>query len=174
MRIECRRCVVRDWSRADKASLLQHANNRRVWRNLTHRFPHPYTEADAEGWFALLESLPEPTHWAIAVDAQAVGAIGCMLGEGVYEKSAHFGYWLGEAYWGRGIMTAAVQRVVPYVMERFKLVRLEAPVFQWNAASMRVLEKCGFRREALLRASISKDGELIDSVLYAYVDAAHG
>lgn len=35
---------------------------------------------------------------------------------------------------------------------------------------MRVLEKCGFEREAVLRASVSKDGELIDSVLYAFVD----
>jgi RimJ/RimL family protein N-acetyltransferase len=39
---------------------------------------------------------------------------------------------------------------------------------------MRVLEKCGFKREALLRASIAKDGQIIDSVLYALVDPSHG
>jgi RimJ/RimL family protein N-acetyltransferase len=48
-------------------------------------------------------------------------------------------------------------------------VRLEAPVFEWNRASMRVLEKCGFVREGLLRRSIFKDNEVIDSVLYARI-----
>jgi len=166
--------LVRDWARSDKASLVRNANNRKVWRNLMHRFPHPYSAADADGWFALLEAMAGPTHWAIDVDGAAVGGIGCMLGEGVYKRSARFGYWLGEAYWRRGIMTAAVKAVVPYAMERFRLVRLESPVFEWNRASMRVLEKCGFRREALLKASVFKDGELIDSVLYAFVDKTQG
>jgi hypothetical protein len=53
--------------------------------------------------------------------------------------------------------------------DKASLVR-QSPVFEWNPASMRVLEKCGFAREAVLRASVSKDGELIDSVLYAFVD----
>ena len=174
MRIDGGRCVVRDWARSDKASLVRHANNRNVWRNLTHRFPHPYSDVHADAWFAMLEAMPEASHWAIEVEGEAVGAIGCMLGEGVYKRSAQFGYWLGEAYWGRGIMTAAVQAVVPYAMERFRLVRLESPVFAWNPVSMRVLEKCGFEREALLRASIAKDGQIIDSVLYALVDPSHG
>jgi [ribosomal protein S5]-alanine N-acetyltransferase len=164
--------VVRHWARSDKASLVRHANNRNIWRNLTHRFPHPYTDVHAEAWFAMLEGMGEPSHWAIEVDGEALGAIGCRLGEGVYKRSAQFGYWLGEAYWGRGIMTAAVKAVVPYAMECFRLVRLESPVFEGNPASMRVLEKCGFTREAMLKASVFKDGELIDSVLYAFVDPA--
>ena len=131
--------------RSDKASLVRHANNRN----------------DADGWFALLEG------------GAAVGGIGCRLGEGVYKRSAQFGYWLGEACWGRGIMTAAVKAIVPYAMERLGLVRLESPVFEWNPASMRVLEKCGFTREAVLKASVCKDGQLIDSVLYAFIDPTH-
>jgi RimJ/RimL family protein N-acetyltransferase len=170
MRIDCRTCVVRDWSRSDKASLVRHANNRNVWRNLTHLFPHPYTDANADAWFAHLESMPAPTHWAIEVEGSAVGGVGCTIGKGIREKSARFGYWLGEPYWGRGIVTAAVQRVAPYVLEHFPLVRLESPVFAWNPASMRVLEKCGFVRECVHRASVLKDGEIIDEVLYALVD----
>src|SRR5690349_19974316 len=57
------------------------------------------------------------------------GGVGCTLGKGMHAKSAQFGYWLGEAYWGRGIMTAAIQRVAPYVLRHFKLVRLQSPVF---------------------------------------------
>jgi RimJ/RimL family protein N-acetyltransferase len=87
----------------------------------------------------------------------------------VFSKSGHFGYWLGEPFWGRGTMSAAAGVVSAYVMSRFELVRLEAPVFEWNPASMRVLEKCGFVREGVLRRSVFKDGALIDAVLYARV-----
>jgi RimJ/RimL family protein N-acetyltransferase len=54
-------------------------------------------------------------------------------------------------------------------MSRFGGLRLEAHVFEWNPASMRVLEKCGFVREGVLRRSIFKDGQVIDQILYARV-----
>jgi [ribosomal protein S5]-alanine N-acetyltransferase len=158
---------VRGWAVADKPALVRFANNRNVWRNLTHRFPHPYTDADADAWFSLLAKKSLPTNWAIEVDGLAVGGIGADPGEGVFAKTARFGYWLGEPYWGRGIMTAAVRGTVDYIFTRFDWMRLEAPVFEWNPQSMRVLEKCGFSREGVLRKSIEKDGQVIDAVLYA-------
>jgi RimJ/RimL family protein N-acetyltransferase len=167
MRLDCGTCCVRRWSAADKPALLRFANNRQIWRNLTHRFPHPYTDADADTWLAKVAAKPAATNWAIEVDELAVGGIGMDPGEGVYAKSARFGYWLGEPYWGRGIMTAAVRGTVDYIFSHSDLVRLEAPVFEWNPQSMRVLEKCGFIREAVMRQSVEKDGQIIDAVLYA-------
>ena len=155
-------------------ALIRFANNRNVWRNLRDIFPHPYTDADADRWLSAQALVPEPTSWAIEVDRLAVGSIGVTLGEDVDAESAHFGYWLGEPYWGRGIMTDAVRNLSPYVMRKFNVNRLEAPVFEWNPASMRVLEKCGFVREGVLRASVLKDGQLIDQVLYALVDSTAG
>jgi [ribosomal protein S5]-alanine N-acetyltransferase len=167
MHVDCGPCVVRNWTKDDQASLLEFANNRNVWRNMTHRFPHPYTEADATSWFGYLAEMPEPTHWAIEIDGRAVGGVGVDLGEGVYEKSGHFGYWLGEPFWGQGVMTATVRTICDKIMSRYGLCRLEAPVFEWNPASMRVLEKCGFIREGILKRSVYKDDQLIDTVLYA-------
>jgi [ribosomal protein S5]-alanine N-acetyltransferase len=169
MRLDCGLCVVRDWEPADKPALLRIANDRSVWRNLTHKFPHPYTEAEADRWFALLARVPGRTHWAIEVDGRLAGGIGAEPGEGVDARSAHFGYWLGRAYWGRGIMTAACRATSDVLLGQFHLERLEARVFEWNPASMRVLEKCGFEREGLLRRSVFKDGQVIDAVLYARV-----
>ena len=174
MRLECKKSVIREWARSDKAALVRFANNRNIWRNLAHTFPHPYTDADADWWFSFLAQMPESTSWAIEVDGLSVGAIGVTLREGIYLKSAEFGYWLGEPYWGRGIMTEAVRVVSSYAMRRFGLIRLEAPVFEWNPASMRVLEKCGFVREGVLRASAVVDGQVIDRVLYAFVDGTVG
>ena len=153
----------------DKAALLRLADNRAVWRNLTHRFTHPYTEADADAWFSMLGKSTMPTHWAIDVGGEAVGGIGVRIGEGVFAKSAEFGYWLGEPFWGRGIMTAAVSAIADHAFSPLGFKRIETPVFAWNPASMRVLEKCGFVREGVMAKSVFKDGELIDSMLYARV-----
>jgi RimJ/RimL family protein N-acetyltransferase len=169
VRLDCGSSIVRSWRDEDRASLVRHADNRKVWRNLKDRFPHPYTDADAEAWLALTRAEPGRTNWALEVGGEAAGGIGLVPLPDVHARTAHIGYWLGEAHWGRGIMTAAVSRVSEFALGPLGFVRLEAPVFAWNAASMRVLDKCGFAREGVMRKSVFKDGELIDSVLFARV-----
>jgi ribosomal-protein-alanine N-acetyltransferase len=169
MNLDCGPCVVRDWRRTDKAALQRLADNRRVWINLSHRFPHPYTEADADSWLERLARQPMATNWALEVEGEFAGGIGIEPGEGIFSRSARFGYWLGEPHWGRGIMSAAARATSDYLLDTTELVRLEAPVFEWNPPSMRVLEKAGFVREGWLRNSIFKDGKIIDAVLYARV-----
>ncbi len=160
-------CVLRPWVPADKASLIANANNRNVWRNLADVFPHPYTDADADAWFQIAASPGRSIHFAIELDGAAVGGIGARSGEGIFVRTAHFGYWLGEPYWGKGVVTAAGHALLEYLKADARFARLEAPVFEWNPSSMRVLEKLGFERVAVLRKSVTKDGQLIDSVLYS-------
>jgi RimJ/RimL family protein N-acetyltransferase len=162
-------CVLRPWRAADKPDLVRHANDRRVWRNMTHTFPHPYTEQDADLWLEIAAHPGASIQLAIAVDGQAVGGIGAIAGEGVYTATAQFGYWLGPAHWGRGIATAAAAALASRIGSEGLFARLEAQVFAWNPPSMRVLEKAGFQREAVLRCGATKDGQLIDTVLYARV-----
>jgi RimJ/RimL family protein N-acetyltransferase len=162
-------CVLRPWAPADKSDLIFNANNRAVWRNLADVFPHPYTEADADDWLRIAASPDRSIKLAIELDGRAVGGIGARAGQGIFVRTAQFGYWLGESYWGRGIVTAAGRALLDYLKDDARFVRLEAPVFEWNPASMRVLEKLGFERLAVLRKSVTKDGQLIDSVLYACV-----
>jgi len=169
MRIELKNCVLRDWQRSDKESLLSLANNFNIARNLSHLFPHPYGEADAEAWFSMLESQAQTAHLAIEVAGRAAGGIGIRMGEGVFARSAELGYWLGEPYWGRGIMTEAVSAFAPYAMAHFALIRVYAYADVGNSGSMRVLEKAGFLREGITRASAFKYGKAVDRVLYARV-----
>lgn len=174
MRLECHECAVRDWAPSDAQALVRLADNRAIWRNMTDRFPHPYRASDAQAWFALLAGADEPTHWAIEVDGELAGGIGIQIGDDVFSRCAELGYWLGEPFWGDGVMSAAVRMVAPWAMSRFGLCRLEAGVFAWNPASMRVLEKCGFAREGVAEASIFKDGTVTDRVVYALVDRTAG
>ena len=167
-------CVLRPWRAADKDDLVRQANNRRVWRNMTHTFPHPYTERDADLWLAIAADPGPSIQLAIDFEGRAVGGVGVIAGEGIFAQTAQFGYWLGEAYWGRGIASAAARALAERVGCDGLFVRLEAQVFEWNPASMRVLEKAGFEREAVLRCAATKDGKLISTVLYARVFAPAG
>ena len=164
-----RDCVLRPWAPADKPSLVANANNHKVWRNLADIFPHPYTDADADQWLRIANSPGRSITFAIEFEGEAVGGIGARAGEGIFVRTAQFGYWLGEAYWGRGIMTAAGRALLEHLVLDARFARLEAPVFEWNPSSMRVLEKIGFVRETVKRNSVTKDGQLIDSVLYTYL-----
>jgi [ribosomal protein S5]-alanine N-acetyltransferase len=163
-------CILRPWEAGDKPNLLRFANNRSIWRNLLDTFPHPYTEADAQFW--LEHTKANFNDLAIQFEGEVVGGVGVIPQQAVARKTAVFGYWLAEPMWGRGIATAAARAMTSYVFETMPLWRLEATVFAWNPASMRVLEKAGFSREGILRKSAFKDGELIDSVMYAKIREA--
>jgi len=166
------RCTLRPWRVGDEASLVRHANNRRVWRNLS-RLPHPYTTGDADTWIARASAQTPVTDFAIEVDGAAVGGIGVELGREVFHRSAEIGYWLGEPYWGRGIATEALRAMTEYAFVTFDLCRLQAGVFEWNPASMRVLEKAGYTLEARHRKNVTKDGQTIDRLIYALVRPAN-
>jgi [ribosomal protein S5]-alanine N-acetyltransferase len=169
LRTDLSHCILRPWNPGDKAALVRHANNRNVWRNLTDMFPHPYTDADAEAWFVRAGQVGPGVQLAIELAGEAIGGTGIIAGGDVYRLTGQFGYWLGEAHWGKGIATAAGRALVAHAFAHTDFVRLEAAVFAWNPASMRVLEKIGFQRECLRRRSVLKDGQLIDSVLYTAV-----
>ena len=162
-------CVVRSYREADADSIAPLANNREIWINLRDAFPHPYTLDHARAFIRdAIEALPQ-TRMAIVVDGAAVGGIGFTLHPDVERVSAEIGYWLGEPFWGRGIVTDAVKAVTAHAIRTHHLTRVFALPYEWNHASCRVLEKAGYVREARMRRSAIKDGRVIDQMLYAYV-----
>jgi RimJ/RimL family protein N-acetyltransferase len=165
-----KRCTVRPWRMDDAESIVSHANNINVARQLRDRFPHPYTRANAIGFLKAATNAPEPSNLAIEVSGEAVGAIGYVAGIDVERYSAEIGYWLGESYWGRGIVTEALVLVTTHVFDVGNMLRLFALPFADNVSSIRVLEKAGYVREARLRASSVKYGEPRDQMLYARVN----
>jgi RimJ/RimL family protein N-acetyltransferase len=152
----------------DKPALLRHANNRNLWRNLRDRFPHPYLAADADAWLSrVAAALPPEGIYAIDIAGEAVGGVGVERHSDVRRCSADIGYWLAETFWGRGIATEAVRAVTAAALAEPGLWRLEAGVFAWNTASMRVLQKAGYVREGIQARAAFKDGVAVDQVLYA-------
>jgi len=169
MEFKLNKSTLRPWKPGDEPSLVRHANNRRIWRNLRDSFPHPYTLADAKRWIQIANPIMPPVNFAIVVDGAAVGGIGLLVKEDVFRRSVEIGYWLGEEYWQRGIVTEAVRAVTDYAFATFDICRVYAGVFEWNPGSIRVLEKAGYQFEGRLKQSVTKDGETIDELIYATI-----
>jgi [ribosomal protein S5]-alanine N-acetyltransferase len=167
MRLVLDRCTIRPWRLDDAESLARHANNRKIWLGLRDLFPHPYTIQDAHEFLQQTISEQPATKFCIEIYGVAVGGIGVHAGQDVHRHTATIGYWLGEQFWGRGIMTEAVTVVTDFYFESFPLRRISAEVFANNPASARVLEKAGFAFEGRLKNNVVKDGEVLDSLLYA-------
>ena len=159
--------ILREWQESDRDSLVAEANSLAVWRNLTHTFPHPYTQEDADEWIGHCRQQDPPRDLVIDIEGQLVGVCGIEIGTGVSQYTGEVGYWLGENHWNQGVATAAVTSFLDYIWEVFEVERLQAGVFAWNPASARVLEKNGFQREGTRRKAIFKDGELIDEWIYS-------
>lgn len=163
--------TLRAWRPSDAPSLARHANNPNVAIQLRDRFPHPYTLADARQFIQSVAGARPTMLFAMVVAGDAVGGIGFFPGADVERFSAEIGYWLGESYWGRGITVEAIRLVSGYAFETCNLLRLFALPFADNSRSTRVLEKAGYTREAVLRASSVKHGRVRDQALYALVNA---
>jgi RimJ/RimL family protein N-acetyltransferase len=103
----------------------------------------------------------------IIIDGKAVGGIGLTPGHDIERYTAEIGYWLGRAYWGTGVMTDAVRAITDYAFAELKLLRVFAVPFVRNPPSARVLQKAGYSKEGLMRASAVKDGTLLDQWMYA-------
>ncbi|MCA8973808.1 MAG: GNAT family N-acetyltransferase [Planctomycetes bacterium] len=159
---------IRPFTPADAESIARHMNDRAIWRNLRDRVPHPYTADHAREFIAAV-ARGDLIAFAIEVDGAAAGSIGGRIGEDVRRRSFECGFWLGTAHHGRGIVSAVLPVFVEWVFAHLDVCRIEAQVFGWNVASIRVLVKSGFEHEGTLRSAVTKDGATTDLSSWAIV-----
>ena len=170
MEIQGEWVALRPWCVEDAEVCARYANNPAIWRNLRDAFPHPYTVEDARKWIDLVSSEASFRHCSvITVEGAFAGAIGLLPKSDVHCKTLELGYWIGEPFWGQGLVSEAVGIACDYAFSTLEVERIEACVYEWNPASGRVLEKNGFVQEGRQRKAVFKDGELIDQIVYARV-----
>jgi RimJ/RimL family protein N-acetyltransferase len=152
---------------SDIPSLADLANNKNIYDHVRDLFPHPYKESDAKSFInKTLKEIPEVT-FAIKCKKELCGVIGLSPQEDVYRKSAEVGYWIGEIFWGKGIVTEALRLITKYGFEKLALIRIYTGVFEGNNASMKVLEKNGYKKEGVFVKSILKNGRILNEHRYA-------
>lgn len=164
--------ILRPIKKEDEISIWKNANNKNISKNLYDAFPSPYTRKDAKDW--IKKTIKKYKNWTVSefvidIDGKAVGAIGGDIKDKKQFKSS-FGYWLGEEYWGKGIMTQAVKLYTNYIFKNFKnIVRISPIVYPWNKASQKVLLNNGFKLEGIMKKSYKKNGKIIDAYLFSKI-----
>jgi len=190
--------TVRRLRQGDEHELARHADNYKIWLNLTDRFPFPYDLKAAEGWLEITSDVTKwqptllfsgvtaeetreafearqngsriPTYYVICDNDKPIGCCGLEFDIHKFPRTAAMGYWLGEEYWGRGIATKVASAMLQWGFDTFPwLVRIEGDAYSWNKASMRVLQKIGMQAEGVSRLKAFKDGKYGDIHLFAKV-----
>lgn len=141
------------------------ANDAVIAGNVRDRFPHPYTRKHAEEFIAASIAQNPRNEFGVFLDGRFAGMCGLIPGDDVHRLTAEIGYWIGAPFRGQGAASAAVMQLAEAAFAR-GFVRLFAGVYEWNAASRRVLEKSGFELECIQRRAITKNGRTVSQYIY--------
>ncbi|MEO5683543.1 MAG: GNAT family protein [Chitinophagaceae bacterium] len=159
--------TLRALKESDKKQVAVLLNNRRITCNLRDIIPFPYTEEDAAFFINFNKDQNPVLVFGIIYNNTCCGVISLIAQQDVYRKSAEIGYWLGEPFWNKGILTASVRLITDYGFNQLDFIRIFAGVFEYNIPSMKVLEKNGFKKEGVFERSIFKNGQVWDEHRYA-------
>ncbi|UTY40440.1 GNAT family N-acetyltransferase [Allocoprobacillus halotolerans] len=164
-------CIIRKWKREDAKELCYCINDLRVLNNMTDRIPYPYHIEDAYVYIDDVLASDETKLFAFAIEYKGhiTGSIAVIRQDDINRRSRKIGYYLGHDYWGQGIMSEAVKQIFQYVFKHSDIERIFAAPFDYNPASCRVLEKCGFEKEGILRKNGFKNGEFHDMIMYSLI-----
>lgn len=164
-------CTIRKWRIEDQKALAVLLNNQHILNNLRDGIPYPYTQKDAADFITgmLSADTTKTFPFAVTLNDQVIGSIGLFRQDNIHFRTAELGYYIGEAYWGKGFCTEAVRQACRYVFENTDILRIFAEPFAYNTASCRVLEKAGFQLEGTLRRNAVKNGRVLDMKLYARI-----
>ena len=138
------RLLLRPGWREDAPALFHAIADEGIVRNLAQA-PWPYGPGDAETFLTRERRPHEPTCLIFLRGDGAptlVGAVG--LGP-TPDGGLELGYWIARPYWGRGIATEALAAAIDHAFDVLDVPVLHAGVALWNHASMRTVERLGFR-----------------------------
>ena len=157
--------------KTDKDAYLEHLDDGGEISSCTPLIPYPYTESVANWWIEhrlkFTAQVGKEISFAIRNrEGMLIGSIGVDDLEIGETHRAEVNFWLARAYRRQGIATDALRVFVHYTFEQFRLSRLTAYTLDFNTASIRVLEKNGFRLEGCLRKHTQTINGLFDTLVY--------
>ncbi|MBN1844087.1 MAG: GNAT family N-acetyltransferase [Sedimentisphaerales bacterium] len=152
-----KRVLVRRLKAADAEDLHRHLGNREIGRWLIG-LPQPYTRQIAARfirWSQRQSRLQKEFHLGIVLQStqKVIGGVGLKRVD-TQHRCAELGFWIGKPYWNQGLTTEAARLLLDFGFRRQGLHRIYAHTFDKNIASRRVLEKCGFQLEGVMREAV--------------------
>ncbi len=168
MIIKSKDFVLRDIKKSDLVDYWKSRNDKDVGKNMVHS-SYPYLLKTARKDFSEALKINNKGNkiFSIDINGKLVGIMGFY--NIIPKYRAKIGYWIGKDFRGKGIMTKAVKLGVNYIFKKYGVRRIYGNVRTFNKASARVLEKCGFKLEGILRKNVFKNGKYFDDFRYARV-----
>lgn len=167
--IETKRLLLRRIRSSDAQDIFMYSKDPEVAKYVLWRAQTSLREAkDYCRFMARQYRLDEPSSWGI-VDKDSghlIGTIGYMSYD-TDNSSTELGYSLAHWKWNQGLMTEALKRVIDYTFDATNINRIEAQHETENPASGRVMEKCGMKKEGILRQRLYNKGRFVDVCLYS-------
>lgn len=146
MTLKTDRLILRPWRESDAESLYQYAKNPKV--GPAAGWPVHTGVENSRQIIRDVLAVDETYAVALADNDVAIGSIGLMIGDrsnlGIAANEAEIGYWIGEPFWGRGMIPEAVRELMRYAFDDLGMTTLWCGYFDGNEKSKRAGEKCGF------------------------------
>jgi len=160
--------ILRAWQESDATDMFEFAKSPNVGPNAGWK-PHDNIDESIE---IIKSFISKDDVWAIVDKAtlKIIGSLGLHNDDKRSQKikSKMIGYVLSEDYWGKGLVTEAVKRVLEFAFDELDLMIVAVDHYPFNLRSKRVIEKCGFKYEGTMRlAKITYNDNIYDDVCYS-------
>jgi len=148
MNFETKRLILRGWQESDAESLFKYAQNPNIGP-IAGWAPHTSVENSREIIKNIL-SADEIYAVVLKQTGEAIGSIGLMMSKSeinsieMAENEGEIGYWIGEPFWGQGLIPEAVRELLRHAFEDLQLTAIWCGYYDGNEKSKRAQEKCGF------------------------------
>ncbi len=167
--------ILREQTIEDAEAFLEYYSDPEVSKYIVSFIPKTVEEARSEiRYWINVFSYNDGLYFAIArkSDNKMIGSVG-VSGVNRSHNRIEASYDLAKEYWGQGIMTKALKVVLKYAFSELKFNRIEAYAMPDNIGSQRVLEKCGFAFEGILRQHRFHNGKYVDIGIYSIIYQDH-
>lgn len=146
--LQTERLILRAWQESDAEALYKYAKNPNIGP-IAGWPPHTSVEDSREIIKAVL-SAPETYAVVLKETGETVGSVGIMTEKSeihsaqIADNECEIGYWIGEPYWGQGLIPEAVNELLRYAFEDLRQTAVWCGYYDGNEKSKRAQEKCGF------------------------------
>ncbi len=173
LELDGERVKIRKLKISDAQDIYENAKDEEVTRWMLN-IPHPYPRDEARKFIRrTYYRLKKKKGYDFGIVLKNTDEIIGMVSLGNIDwknKNAEVGYWLGKKYWGKGLIIEAVKLILKFGFGKLKLHRIYAHLFEENIGSKKVLEKCGFKLEAIMREALFKHNKWHNELKYGILE----
>jgi RimJ/RimL family protein N-acetyltransferase len=158
---------LREYRKEDAIMALEYMNDPEIKKLLTPGIPFLYTLEDEQKWVEGISGTKDNYSFAIETleDKKYIG--GCGINNLDWKNSVFtIGIFIGDKeYLGKGYGTDAMKTLIKFIFEQMNINKIKLQVFSFNKRAVRSYEKCGFKKEGVLRMEIFRDGRYYDDII---------